>query len=208
MSKDSGENLVLATNGDALGFTKLSKAEFSFLIQPPFSMALVDQEPLAIGFEGNGIALMVFQDRQSYELGIALWRPVAASEVDRPYTISDLIRVTDTAAANRYRRFAATTTDALQHGLAKLAADLRNFGSRALQNDPASYRRLSEAREGAVREFGRDQSVRVARIAGESAWLARDWYKVAEAYGAVADSLTPAERERLAYARRKLLGDA
>jgi hypothetical protein len=150
----------------------------------------------------------VFQDRQSYELGIALWRPIAAPEVDRPYTISDLIRVTDTAAANRYRRFAATTTNALQHGLAKLAADLRNFGSRALQNDPASYRRLSEAREGAVREFGRGQSVPLARIAGESAWLARDWYKVAEAYGAVADSLTPAERERLTYARRKLLGDA
>jgi hypothetical protein len=50
--------------------------------------------------------------------------------------------------------------------------------------------------------------VRAARIAGESAWLARDWYKVAEAYGAVADSLTVAEGERLAYARRKLLGDA
>jgi hypothetical protein len=208
MLADSRENLVLATSGDALGFTKLARAEFSFLSQPPFSMVLVSQEPLALRFEGNGIALIVFQDRQSYELGIALWRPVAASEVDRPYTISDLIRVTDTVAAKRYRRFAATTTDALQHGLAKLAADLRKFGSRVLQNDPASYRRLSEAREGAVREFGRDQSVRVARIAGESAWLARDWYKVAEAYGAVADSLTPAERERLAYARRKLLGDA
>jgi len=204
----TGVIVAMSTNRDALGFARLATAEFSFLTQPPFAMTLVSEEPLAIRFEGNGIAVVVFHDRLSYELGIALWRPVSATEASSPYTISDLIRVTDPVAAKRYRRFAATSTSALEHGLAKLADDLRTFGSGVLQNDPESYHRLSEAREGAVREFGRDQRMRTGRVAAEAAWLARDWYKVAEAYGGLEERLTPAERERLAYARRKLLSDA
>src|SRR5262249_16347591 len=92
----------------ALDFRGLAKEHFAFLTEAAFPQALVSEDPLAVGFEGHGFGFAVFHDRLSYELGISLWRPGESSEVDRPYSISDLMRVADPAAARRYRRFAAT----------------------------------------------------------------------------------------------------
>ncbi len=189
---------------DALDFPRLAQKQFDFLTKPPFSMALVRQEPLALRYEGNGVAVDVFHDRLSYDLGVSLRRTADENERNRPYMISDLIRVTDPVAAKRYRRFAATNREGLQHGLEKLAEELRTYGTPALKNDSDFNRRLSSARAGAASEFGREMAARSARAAGDKAWRARNWYKVAEAYGSIDSDLSPGERERLAYARRQL----
>jgi len=199
---------MLAANRDEINFPHLAKQAFSFLSNPPFSMALVSLGPLAISFEANGVSVKIFHDRLSYELGLALWRPTEADEVDRPYSISDLMRVTNPSAANKYRRFAATRADALRRGLEKLGDELRLFGSAALSNDPKFFRQLLIAREAAVREFGRDMETRAARAAGQQAWSEREWYNVAQAYGRIEDFLSVTERKRLAVARRKLVEDA
>src|SRR5262249_24952063 len=118
------------------------------------------------------------------------------------------MRVADPAAARRYRRFAATSRDALGRGLRKLAQETRGYGSRALRNDPGFYDQLSAVREAAAREFGQQMRGRVARSAADTAWHAGDWYRVSEAYSQIENDLSPAERQRLQYARRQLGDDA
>lgn len=191
---------------NALGFAEAARVEFSFLTVPPFSMDLVMRLPLAIRFDGNGVAVVVSHDPLSYELGLALWRQSEPAETEWPYSISDLIRVFDADAAGRYRLFAATTRDGIKSGLAKLGVQLRQYGSLALECDLEFFDRLRRAREGATREFGREMDLRAARSDGESAWTARDWNKVATAYGKILPYLSPSERGRLGYARQQISG--
>jgi hypothetical protein len=42
------------------------------------------------------------------------------------------------------------------------------------------------------------------REAANAAWEAKDYAKVHELYGSLGEDLTPVERKRLEYARRKL----
>ena len=192
------------TRGE-LDFPNIAKACFDFLSAAPYAMRIAGEQPLAIQFEGNGVVVWIGHDRLSYELALAVWRPTEAPEIDRPYSMSDLIRVADPLSAQNYRGFAATTTETLRHGLAELASDLRHYGTPALLNDPTFYRRLSSLRKAAVRDFAREMKGGSLRQVAESAWRAGDMSRVVEAYRRIENTLSPAERKRLGYARKKIL---
>ena len=189
-----------------LDFPRLAAERFGFLTKEPYGLQAVKKEPLALRYEGNGVVCVVFHERLSYELGVALWRPTEQREVERPYTISDLMRVTDPKASRRYRRFAATSKDSLGRGLTKLAEDLEKYGASAIRNEPEFFHRLSAAREEAISEFGSAMVDQSARTEAEAAWRNGDFYRVARAYGRIESRLSPVERKKLNHAREQIAG--
>jgi hypothetical protein len=131
----------------------------------------------------------------------------AADEVERPYTLQDLMRVTDPEAARSYRSFSATTPDAVRRGTASLLEQVRRYGDPALLGSSEFYELLAGARAEAVRVFGQDQATRTTRRKASEAWAVKDYLGVVSAYASVS-GLYATERQRLRIATRYLGDDA
>lgn len=186
-----------------LGFVAAARSTFDFLLQPPYSLWLTDQDEERIGYEGDDLAVVVFHDRLSYELGVHFWRPSHDEEAQRPYTLSDLMRPTAPATARSYRRFAATSVDGVIQGTEKLASELRQYGDTALRGSTELFERLIAARADAIQEFGREVEDRNARRQAEDAWGRRDYAAVVAAYAPVDDRLSRVEQERLRLSQQR-----
>jgi hypothetical protein len=187
-----------------LGFVAAGRSVFDFVTEAPYSLWLVYQDEGRIGYEGDDVVLAVLHDLVSYELDIALSRPSVEEEVQHPYTLVDLIRVTDPVRARAYRQFAATTAASVQRGAADLASEFRTYGLEALAGSADFYQEMSAARAEAIRQFGIESADQHARKNAERAWQQRDFQAVVIAYRAMDDRLSRVERERLRYASQRL----
>jgi hypothetical protein len=189
-----------------LGFVAAGRSAFDFVTGPPYSLWLAYQDEGRIGYEGDGVVFVVLHDLMSYELDIALSRSSVAEESRHPYTLVDLMRVTDPVRARGYRLFAATTAASVQRGTAALASEFREYGLEALTNSADFYREMSAARDESIRQFGIELADQHARATAERAWQQRDFQAVVTAYRALEDRLSRVERERLRYASQHLQG--
>jgi len=187
-----------------LGFVAVGRSAFDFVTEPPYSLWLTDQDEGRIGYEGDDVVLAVLHDLMSYELDIALWRPSLADEVQRPYTLVDLMRVADPVGARAYRQFSATSVTSVQRGTAKLASEFRKYGLEALEGSAEFYQKMSTARAESIRQFGIELADKAARTKAERAWQEREFQDVVIAYRAMGDRLSRVERERLRYASAQL----
>jgi hypothetical protein len=198
--------MTIGPSPSRLGFVQAARSAFDFVTEPPYSLWLTDQDEGRIGYEGDDIVLAVLHDLQSYELDIALCRPSVADEVRHPYSLVDLMRVTDPVRARAYRQFAATSAASVARGTADLATGFRKYGLEALAGSASFYLEMSAARVEAARQFGIELADKHAREKAERAWRDRDFRTVVTAYGAMDGRLSQVERKRLRYASERLQG--
>lgn len=184
-----------------LNFRASVRDAFDFLCNEPYSLRIGDLGDRRIVYEGENVAVAVFHDRLSYELGVEIWRPSRPDEARTPFSLSDLMRVTEPETALSYRRFAAVTPDALRRGTRKLAADVRRFANPALRGEDEFFTRAKDDRDEAIEEFSRDSQDRRARQRAQEAWLQRKYSEVDDSYTSVRGKLSPSEQERLRIAR-------
>lgn len=189
-----------------LNFVAAARSAFAFLLESPFAFWLTDQDEESVGYESEDIVLVVFHDRLSYELGVHLWRLSSDDEAQRPYTLSELMRVTNTLGARSYRRFAATSVDAVRRGTEKLASELREYGDPALKGNQEFFVRLAASRSDAIQELGREMEDRKARQQAEEAWVMKDYAAVITAYSLMEGRLSRVEEARLRLSRERSVG--
>ena len=164
---------------------------------------MTDQDEERVGYEGSDLSLVVFHDRLSYELGLHLSRPSREEEVQRPYTVSDLMRLTYPAQASEYRRFAATSVESVRLGTQKLASELVQYGEPALRGSADFYERLAAARADAIAKFGQEVGDRQVRRQAEEAWQRKDYRAVIAAYAQIEGRLSRVEEERRRLAHER-----
>lgn len=186
-----------------LCFVEAARAAFDVLLDAPYGFEVVSEGGTQVRYESDVVVVVVFHDRLSYELDVEVSRLSGRDEVERPYSLQDLMRVTDPEAARSFKRFAATTSDAVGRGTALLAEQVRNYGDPALLGSSEFYDLLASARAGAVRAFGEDQVNRAAKKKADEAWAVKDYPGVVSAY-AKALTLSAADRQRLRIAERHL----
>jgi hypothetical protein len=187
-----------------LDFVAAGRAALDFVTEPPYSLWLTEQDEGRIAYEGDDVMLVLLHDDLSYELDLALWRPSVVDEARHPFTMSDIIRVTDPAKARDYRSFSAASDDSVRRGVAILVSDFREYGLAALTGEGDFYRQMLDARSEAAREFATEIADKAARERAEQAWLRRDFEEVIVAYRSMEDRLSRAERARLHYAAKRL----
>lgn len=187
-----------------LDFVASARREFKFLSDRPYAFWLVSQDEEVIAYESDGIELSVYHDRLSYELDVALARLSHEDEVLHPYGVSDLVRLSDPASMADYRTFAATTSEGVNRGVARLANELRAHGPLLLDPSSQQWDQLSQARARASNEFGKTLAAKTLREQATRAWSRRNYAAVLEAYSQLSDRLSEIEQRRLQYATKKL----
>lgn len=186
-----------------LYFVEAARAAFDVLLDAPYGCEVVSEGGTQVRYESDVVVVVVFHDQLSYELDVEVSRVSGREEGERPYSLQDLMRVTDPEAARSFKRFAATTSDAVGRGTSLLAEQVRNYGDPALLGSSEFYDLLAIARAGSIRAFGEDQVNREAKKKADEAWAAKDYPGVISAY-AQALTLSTVDRRRLRIAERHL----
>lgn len=187
--------------GAELGFVLAVRDEFGFLAGLGFRE--VSASTYAVDFESDTVRLRIAHERLSYEISAMFARRSRPDEMRSSYSYSSYLRLVDAAAGEAYRDYAATTAEAVRHGVAKLAAEVR-AATPMLSGDDPTYDELAHQRLLAEEQMASRSRRSAYGDRAETAWQAKDWAEVVAAYSRYEDDLTTSERRRLELARRRV----
>lgn len=178
-----------------LGFAEIVRREFAFLAD--FGFAEVESSPTIVRYQKGDLDLNVYHGRQSYEIGMQL------GHGDEQVSMEQLIRVTDPAGWQKYRVYVATNPAGVVSGVTRLAELARRYGDRALRDAPEFFADLRRQRESWKDAFALDVLERQTRPKAEAAFREGRYREAAELYERITARLSPAEKAKLAAARKR-----
>jgi hypothetical protein len=179
---------------DAAGFRAAVREKFSSLEALGFRPLESDES--LVRFAGRGVEVVIFHDRQSYEL-------VLEFRFDgESFSLSEILRAARPPKTD-YRRWAAETQQGVAHGLDQLAGLLQRFGRDALDGSPDFIERLRRQREEWSRSLAMDVRVSQTKPKADDAFRRGEYQEAARLYAQIEDALSETEKSKLAIARRK-----
>jgi len=188
-------------NRESLRFQEAVLRSFAFLTE--YGLVVMESTPTIVRFTSPRVFLTVFHGRNSFELGVEFGRQDSEDALD-PFSIDDLLERDTDGAGLDYRNFAASTPAAVTRGVELMAEDISRFASDALIGRTEEYTALERAR--ARRRARAVSLVFNAQIRREvdTAWQERRLADVVELLTSIAQDLTPAERAKLEYSRKRI----
>lgn len=177
------------------GFADLVAKHFAFL--EPLGFARRRSSSTLVCYGKGNLELRVYHGRSSYEIGL---------EIDRGatwFTLSDLIRATDAAAADKYRNPAISRPEGMATGVARVAEVFQRYGQRALDDEPGFYDGLERQRRAWLENYALDVLAQQTRPKANAAFRAGRYAEAAELFEQIRARLGPAEQKKLEIARRR-----
>ncbi len=174
------------------------RRNFSFLEQE-FGFQWVREEASVVRYESESVALSVFYEPRSFEVGIAIALLDQSRRHHTGYSLNYLIRLADQIAGQQYRGPKAKTQNELEDATRSLAGQLRKYGNDALRGKVAVFDALD-----AISDSDAEQRrVRAVRSKAESAFSAKQYAEAVKLYDSIDGHRTAAEEKKLALARRQ-----
>lgn len=186
---------------DELRFESSAKAAFSWLVN--FGFCLFEGSATMVRYRGPLGHVTVYHGRSSLEVGVEVGPPLSTED---NFAMSELIRLEQPEKAESYRNPVATTPSAIENALSNQASRLRKYGRRVWEGDISIWTDLEKQRIQWAQQYSQEVLLSQSRPVAEAAFRNRDFQKVVTVLAEVEDLLTPAERSKLRYARKKLLG--
>lgn len=167
----------------------------SFLFLDDLGFSRIESLPTLVRFRKDNLEINIYHGRRSFEVGFEILHH------GERYSISELIRVTDVEAAERYRNFATTTPQGVIEGLMQLKELVQRYGGPALRGDPEFFSALKNQRKTWAEGYALDVLARQLRPKAEAAFRQGHYREAAELYEKIRASLSAAELKKLQLAR-------
>jgi hypothetical protein len=193
MTKSTVENI--GPDRTRLNFAHAVKERFGFLAEQGF--ALAESMPTLVRYQKGDLEVHIYHGRKSYELGFRV------GHGDQHYSMSELIRASDAAAADTYRNLTVTNPLALRTGLDRIAELSQRYGECALRDDPKFFARLAQQRISWSQDYALDVLAAQIRPMAEEAFQKGRYQEAADLYEKINTRLSPAERKKLVAARER-----
>ena len=184
----------------SLRFSEQAQKYFSFLVES-WGFRLVRDVSTLVRFENRQVYLQVFHGRVSFEVGLELG--LLEDPPDVNFDLSALVEISEPTVGKAYRRPAVREEAALGRALQATAELFRTYGRSVVTGDPSVFAQLREVNEARVHALAIGSVAAQARPRAERAFKSADYQTVVDAYSAIEEVLTPVERRKLAYARKK-----
>jgi hypothetical protein len=117
--------------------------------------------------------------------------------------MSDIIRTTDSEAAQQYRNFAATTSAGVVEGLSQLAVLVKRYAEPVLRSDPKFFAALEKQREAWASGYALDVLAEQLRPKADAAFRHGDYQEAAALYEKIRPRLSAAELKKLEIAKER-----
>lgn len=182
-------------NRSSLNFESNVRKIFSFLDDLGFSIAEVS--PTHILYQKGDFEVDIYHGRQSYEIAAGIFGHGVR------YAMSEIIRVTNPAVAERYRSFVATTPESVITALEELAALMKEYGVKALCGDSQFFSELEHQRKTWSEAYSLDVLAKQLRPKADNAFRRGDYAVAAELYARIRPRLSPTEIKKLTIAEER-----
>ena len=187
-------------NDESLLFDGQARETFAFL-ENEWGMRCVQNSSNLVRWENESTFVIVFLGPVYQEVDVALG--ARAEPAVRPYALAELIALADPDGAGEYRCPMVRTRSAVGRALAGCADLLRRHGQAAVHGDQGTLRLLRDNRDKAGQAWESDLRAAVIRPRAAEAFRRGAYREAVDLFGRMEESLTPAERAKLAYARRR-----
>ncbi len=178
-----------------LNFADAVRKRFAFLSDHGFTET--ESLPTIVRYRKGNLEVDVYHGRQSFEVGFGIARQGTR------YSLSELIRATDPAAAEQYRNETAKTPNGIAEALVHLQESVKRYGERALQGDAEYFSALETQRKSWAEGYALDVLEGQVRPKAEAAFRDGDYRQAAELYEKIRARLSAVELKKLALARER-----
>ena len=186
---------------EELKFSDITLSAFSFLAEE-HSFRCIRVEQTLVRYESSKVFVNIYHGRLSYTIGVEVGcLPNLPSMDEVYYTLYEIISALDEDRLDILSPFQASTPEAVEKCVLKLAEIVRHYANSALDGNQDTYQRLRENRHIKFLKYQINQ----VKIRAEEAWLIKDYNRVVELYSSLTGNLSPAEAKKLDYAKKKLL---
>lgn len=186
----------------ALHFAETVRKSFTFLAA--HGVDLVESGPTLVLFESGQLYVNVYHGRKSFELGLEIGPLKTTRSTEAPFSMSEIIRLVEPEMAERYRDYAARTAEGVGEGVRRLALLFHRYVDGGLLRDPGLFVRLDRQRAALSEDFERKVNTAQIRRKLDEAWHAKDYPGVVGLLERIGADLTPSERKKLAFAKKRL----
>ena len=180
----------------SLGFVLQVRAAFAFIRD--FGFIEADAQPTFVSYRNGSIGWNIFHGRQSYEIG------AEAVRSGHIYPLSAIISLTDAEAGRVYCSFAARETAAVALGVQQMAELVQRFGRPILEGDMAVFVQLDDYIVAWRENYALEVLASQTRPKAAETFRAGNYEAAARLYRSIEPVLSPAEREKLSIAERRI----
>lgn len=185
---------------ESFDFESSTRAHFSFL-EKKFGFHVVGHDATAVRYESDIVFVDVSCELLAVdvaEISVAIGLMDQSRRDRTGYGINHLIRLAGQNVGKWHHWPTARTKSECDAGLEKLANELWMYGSRALQGDVSIFDAMFAASEMASEK----DRANFLRPSAEAAFREKAYSKAVELYESMNGFRTPAEEQKLAYARK------
>jgi hypothetical protein len=156
-----------------------------------------------VRFESNKVFVSIWRcpSRLEWDVEVGLLRP--KPDQAEAFSVLRDLAVLDAPDRDERRSTSMWPDKLLPKALAERAQALKECGTFALAGDTSLFERLSAARSKRVRAYWRSRSVADATRKAADAFRREDWSEVERLLDPVSTDLSPAQRKKLEYARKR-----
>jgi hypothetical protein len=182
------------TDRGLLRFADEVKIQFSFLKSLGFRCAR--SEAMLVRFESLDIAICVYHENLSYEIGSTIESLV---EPDT-YSFSEILRFVHSDRVEQYRDYATHTVEGVAKGVRELAELFRKHVDARILNDSELFSSLKQQRNEWARKYAVETQLAQARKKSDVAWKEGDFGKVVQILIPLREHLNPSDSKKFEYA--------
>lgn len=169
-----------------------------------FGMSCVASNDREVRYENDMVFLIInFDNGRSYELGVEIGRKKLA-QPERPFSLTEILRLRGVAKGESIDGLMVSDVTRLPDALKRLARLTSQHAADFLTGSDFSFAQVEKLRQREGDAYALEGSLRVARARSEAAWEKRDYQEVVKSLEPVEQNLSPAEKKRLDYSRRRL----
>jgi len=187
----------------SLGFLEQVSSAFDFLTKE-YGFRCVESETTFVRYESHSVFVNVYHGRSSYELGVEIGELFNRPKTEQQrFTIGEIMEVKSMRNKEGFTFFQASTKERVMKYVPKLAEYVKHYAVDALLGDHNIFTQLEELRERKSQQYLKEIEVKRIREKAGIAWREKNFEEFTKLYDTVQDKLTPAEKAKLRYARKK-----
>jgi hypothetical protein len=187
----------------SMSFSELASKHFHFLPRD-YGFNPISQTDSHVRWEnGQVVVELIYDSGRSFEVSLSIGNGSGQAGTSKAnFDLGEIVRLTNLHCNPLSTFFQASNERKLDWVLHEMAKLLRDFGSRMLRGDTASFERLAEQRLYEGEQHAKETHLREVRREVEQAWKKSDHGRVVALCGPCLAELSPAERMRYDYSLR------
>lgn len=183
-------------------FVEAVLKNFDYL-QEDFGLRVIASRQYSVIFENPVVRVGIAWDKtRSYEFRVSVSTLKGGLS---EFCLDEIVGCRGNSRSMRNRSFMACRDSDVIWCIEKMSEQLREFARDLLRGSAEGFSEMQCLRKKQAAEWQREEQERLARLKADVAWGAKDFVGVVSAYQSIESILSPAEKMKLAYARRRRL---